>query len=86
MKVICSFLAAVLMLVYFSSCQKGIDWELEDIVTNDSTDLSKIVVLDTTLATGQDTLFLLNFYLFNFFFDFNKMRKFLILKSIYFLD
>jgi len=62
MKVICSFLAAVLMLVYFSSCQKGIDWELEDIVTNDSTDLSKIVVLDTTLATGQDTLFLLNFY------------------------
>ena len=64
MKVICSFLAAVLMLVYFSSCQKGIDWELEDIVTNDSTDLSKIVVLDTTLATGQDKLFLFDFYYF----------------------
>lgn len=42
--------------VFISSCQKEISWETNGRLNSDSTFLSKIIYLDTTLPVGQDTL------------------------------
>lgn len=58
MKAICSFLAAVFMMVYFTSCQKGIDWELPDSVLDSIEQIIpmfKVVQVDVA-STPQDSI------------------------------
>lgn len=47
-------IAAGITLV-FTSCQKELDWSLPNSVQADSTMLSKLILLDTTLPAGLDT-------------------------------
>ena len=49
-------LIIVLSYVFFTSCQKEIDWDKEDLFGNDSTTLQKLVVLDTNYVSGIDTV------------------------------
>ncbi len=58
MRAIFSFLATVLMIVYFSSCQKEVDWQLPDELIGDSVFIKKILSIDTTKPVGQDTGFI----------------------------
>lgn len=58
MKVFSGFVGAVILLVCFSSCQKEIDWELNNRTQADSIYIQKIISLDTTLPSGLDTGFI----------------------------
>lgn len=46
----------LLILLSVSSCQREISWEQAGRLNSDSTYLSKLIYLDTTLPAGQDTL------------------------------
>lgn len=49
----------VSIVIFISSCQKEISWETSGRLNSDSTFLSKIIYLDTTLPAGQDTLYVI---------------------------
>ena len=49
-------LMVILLVVFFSSCQREIDWELENQLESDSTLLNKLVLLDTTLSAPFDSI------------------------------
>jgi len=61
----------LLIIISVSSCQKELDIDPNNppppVSTNDSIYLSKFIALDTTLPSGQDTL-----YIMEFFYDNNK--------------
>lgn len=61
MKILFGLLITFSFVVVVSSCQKEIDWGLNTPTQNDSTTLSRIIILDTTLVSGQDTFFIVNF-------------------------
>lgn len=54
-------LTGIIVIVVFSSCQKEVEAVLPGQPEQDSTTISKIVLLDTTLVPGQDTLFKIAF-------------------------
>lgn len=56
MKVIIGFFSAIILIICFSSCQKEIDWGLNIPTQNDSSYLDKVIVIDTTLPSGTDTI------------------------------
>jgi hypothetical protein len=56
MKVIISFITAIVLVMFFSSCQKEIDWGFNNKPQSDSSYLDKLFVLDTTLPSGADTI------------------------------
>lgn len=51
-----------LMITALASCQREVDGRLSEDVLDDSTTLSKIILLDTTLASGLDTQFVAHFF------------------------
>ena len=61
MKFFSGILIIAISAIWFSSCQREVDGILPDDLQNDSTNLSRIIVLDTNLVTGKDTLFKINF-------------------------
>ena len=61
MKTVAGVLIFISLVAGFTSCQKEIDWKLTNKTQNDSTAISKLFALDTTLTSGQDTVFKLNF-------------------------
>lgn len=56
MKTVVGFLVAVSFVVGFSSCQKEINWGLNNSTQGDSSFLTKFILLDTTLPAGSDTV------------------------------
>lgn len=61
MRGLIGFFTGMILLICFTSCQKEIDWGLTNNPQSDSTTLSKIIALDTTLVPGQDTTAILRF-------------------------
>src|SRR5688500_1723182 len=55
------FCAISLSLILFTSCQQEIDPSILNSPQNDSTTISLIVALDTSLPSGQDTIAVLTF-------------------------
>ena len=69
MRMIFQVLLFVCILAGFAACQKEIEGTLPARTQSDSTDLTRLIVLDTTLTPGQDTL-----YKVEFFYDAQKRR------------
>lgn len=61
MRIISAALIFVFSTFCITSCQKEIDGSLPDRIQSDSTDLARIIILDTTLVQGQDTLYKMDF-------------------------
>jgi hypothetical protein len=62
MRGLIGFFTGMILLICFSSCQKEIDWKLTNKTQTDSTAISRLFILDTTLTSGQDTLFKLDLF------------------------
>ena len=56
MRTLLAGIAITLSIVLFSSCQKEIDWQLNNTPQSDSTILVKYIEFDTTLTAGLDTI------------------------------
>ncbi|MBI5373737.1 MAG: hypothetical protein HZA79_17055 [Sphingobacteriales bacterium] len=61
MRIIPGILFFLISFIVFTSCQKEIEGSLPAETQNDSTDLLKVIVLDTNLAPGQDTAFIVHY-------------------------
>lgn len=48
-------------LIFFSSCQKEIDWGPDIETANDSIYIRRLILLDTTLPTGSDTVHVIKY-------------------------
>lgn len=55
------FLTFIILVTCFVSCQKEINGFFPEGTQSDSTDLARIILLDTTLTPGQDTLYKIDF-------------------------
>lgn len=56
MKVLTGIIILALSVIGITSCQREIDWELNNSTQSDSSYLSKYIILDTTLPVGSDTV------------------------------
>lgn len=56
MKGIAGFCSVIILLICFSSCQKEINWGLNNPTQSDSSFLDRTIALDTTLPSGADTI------------------------------
>ncbi len=56
MKVLTGIIILALSVIGITSCQKEIDWALNNRTQSDSTFLTKVITLDTTMPAGTDTV------------------------------
>jgi hypothetical protein len=61
MKTFFYYILVLISIGIIASCQKEVDPSIPNLPQNDSTTLSRMVLLDTTLVPGQDSLFILQF-------------------------
>ena len=60
-RIACGFIVMIAVCLFISSCQKEVDGSILTTPQTDSTRLSKLVALDTTMTPGADTTAISNF-------------------------
>lgn len=79
MKGLAGFFTGIILLICFSSCQKEIDWSVNNPAQSDSTYIKSVVILDSFVSSPNDTAL-------KFFFDYDSQKRLSRLREFHYVS